>query len=203
MAQNGIALPSVSVYLPPSILTDLCRYGGGGSWSAATLRVGTPSQWVNVLISTAGYETWVVGPYGCVDGYFTCDDRGGTFNSGASSTWNVSGDFELDLRPEIFKDRDFSATVPDWGYGHYGLDVIRFGNDTQFPNQVIAVINDTTFTVGLMGLAVKAPTMNDVQYPSLTSYLYDNKKIPSRSWGYTAGASYSTFGAASLCFVLH
>lgn len=29
-----------------------------------TIRVGTPPQWVNVFVSTASEETWVVGPGG-------------------------------------------------------------------------------------------------------------------------------------------
>jgi len=43
----------------------LTRYGDDGSWSAISIRVGTPPQWVDVMVSTVSSETWVVGPYGC------------------------------------------------------------------------------------------------------------------------------------------
>jgi hypothetical protein len=43
----------------------LRRYGDDGTWSAISIRVGTPPQWVDVMVSTVSSETWVVGPYGC------------------------------------------------------------------------------------------------------------------------------------------
>jgi hypothetical protein len=144
-----------------------------------------------VLVSTASSETWVISNNACTSGYFNCDDRGGAFNPANSSSWNYIGEFELGLRPEL-KDVDFSSTVKDWGYGQYGQDVIRFDDGIDYPNQVVAAINDTTYMTGMVGLSVKSPTFYEVGKSSLLSYLFDSKKIPSRSWGYAAGASYST-----------
>ena len=36
--------------------------------SSVSIRVGTPPQWVDVFVSTASQETWVVGPWGCSGG---------------------------------------------------------------------------------------------------------------------------------------
>ncbi len=44
------------------------RYGDDGSWSAISIRVGSPQQWVDVMASTVSSETWVVGAAGCQSG---------------------------------------------------------------------------------------------------------------------------------------
>lgn len=41
------------------------RYGDDGTWSAISIRVGSPQQWVDVMVSTASSETWVISPFGC------------------------------------------------------------------------------------------------------------------------------------------
>ncbi|KAB2576355.1 hypothetical protein DBV05_g5015 [Lasiodiplodia theobromae] len=62
--------------------------GNDGPWSSFVLQVGTPPQQVRVDISIAGQETWVVSPGGCADAGTDCaNNRGGEFNSQASSTW--------------------------------------------------------------------------------------------------------------------
>jgi hypothetical protein len=40
-------------------------YGDDGTWSAISIRVGSPAQWVDVFVSTVSSETWVVGTRGC------------------------------------------------------------------------------------------------------------------------------------------
>lgn len=45
--------------------TDGNRYGDDGTWSAVSIRVGAPQQWVDAFVSTVSSETWVVGPGGC------------------------------------------------------------------------------------------------------------------------------------------
>lgn len=47
------------------LLTGHDRYGYDGSWSAISLRVGTPPQWIDVMVDTVSSETWLVGPGGC------------------------------------------------------------------------------------------------------------------------------------------
>jgi hypothetical protein len=56
------------------------RYGDDGTWSAISIRVGTPPQWVDVMVNTVSSETWVVGPAGCADNseleFFDFEQRG-------------------------------------------------------------------------------------------------------------------------------
>lgn len=88
--------PSYAWYIRPDIiyrtdaqaisLTQLLREGLDG-WSSFTLGVGTPSQNVHVLISTASPWTWAVPPKGCVPGDDNCImARGGIFDPAKSST---------------------------------------------------------------------------------------------------------------------
>lgn len=47
------------------VKTDVERYGDDGTWSAISLRVGTPPQWIDVMVSTVSSETWIVGTGAC------------------------------------------------------------------------------------------------------------------------------------------
>src|SRR6266536_4747129 len=47
------------------LLTNVSRYGDDGTWSAVSIRVGTPPQWVDVMVSTLSSEIWVIGTGGC------------------------------------------------------------------------------------------------------------------------------------------
>ena len=50
-----------------SITPSTNWYGDDGTWSAISIRVGTPPQWVDVMVSTVSSETWVVGNGGCLN----------------------------------------------------------------------------------------------------------------------------------------
>ena len=50
--------------------SDVCRYLT--PLFSVSIRVGTPPQWVDVFVSTASQETWVVGPGGCDGSKFCC-----------------------------------------------------------------------------------------------------------------------------------
>lgn len=96
--------------------------GNDGPWSTFTLRLGTPEQDVNVMVSTASYQTWAVIPQGCTsEDPSNCKDlRGGEFNYNDSSTWvqnNVTEDGFFALNLEI-----------NLGYGPDGNGL--FGYDT-------------------------------------------------------------------------
>lgn len=47
------------------VTDNVSRYGDDGTWSAVSIRVGTPPQWVDVMVSTLSSEIWVIGPGGC------------------------------------------------------------------------------------------------------------------------------------------
>lgn len=172
------------------------RLGNDGNWSTATIRIGTPAQYAYVLISTTISETWVAGSAWCSDSAsgYSCEERGNAVDTAASSTWEEFGQYSLGYRPELTDQRD-QYSVKDMGYGDYGLDVLKFKTtgsnpgEYSFDRQIIGVINDTTHLVGMMGLNVASRSfINETTYPSLMSTLYDNGTIPSRSYGYTAGA---------------
>ena len=91
------------------------RIGYDGTWSTFVVKIGSPSQWVYLLPSTATSETWVIGSSGC-DGTIQCrTNRGGTFYANESSTFVSEGLFDLDLDPYL----GFSEA------GYYGLDSIE------------------------------------------------------------------------------
>ncbi|KAI9702318.1 MAG: hypothetical protein M1836_000797 [Candelina mexicana] len=145
------------------------------------IRVGTPPQWVEVFISTASRETWVVGTGGCDSSTLCRDKRGGLFRSNTSSTWHNVGDFDLGLDPQL----GFGKS------GHYGFDTVDLGDATSVPNQIVSVINTTDYWLGFMGLGIKPTNFTTSTEPTLLSTLYEGQKtIPSRSYGYTAGAHY-------------
>ncbi|KIV93874.1 hypothetical protein PV10_05053 [Exophiala mesophila] len=152
--------------------------GYDGSWSAISIRVGTPQQYLAVLPNTLRQETWVVGPAGC-DGTSTCATlRGGLFSSNESSSFTELGFFELNNG--------------DSNVGYYGLDTIHLQDDAQTSDQIIALVNDTSDWIGTLGLGVQQSRFQDSQneLPFLSSLVENGSLIPSHSYGYTAGASY-------------
>jgi hypothetical protein len=165
------------------------RYGDDGAWSAVSIRVGTPQQWLDVMVSTVSSETWVVN-------YMHCDTgdcsllRGGTFNASASTSWEPLGTYSLDANSVLGNDES----------GEYGLDVLEFGsNDLSLPNAVIGafndpgVVNSSMNLLGYFGLgntpgAFRNGTLTEIS--PISMLLEDLGAIPSHSYAYTAGASY-------------
>ena len=177
ISSAGAADPSPIV---ASTSTDF--FGYDGSWSAVNIQVGTPEQFLYVLPSTLAQETWVVGPAGC-DGTSTCTNkRGGLFTSNESLSFKPQGLYELSFDPQL----------GNTGFGYYGLDTVSVDDATFVPNQIVAVVNSTEYWLGSLGLGVQntrfAGTENIT--PLLSSLVETVDKIPSRSFGYTAGASY-------------
>ena len=159
--------------------------GYDGDWSVASLRVGTPPAWVDLLVSTASQETWVIGADGC-DGTSTCfDERGGTFKRNASSTWKDQGKLWLGL----------DAQLGFGGQGNYGLDRIAIDNDTSVDDQIIASLNTTDYLLGFLGLGIQSTNLTGPDQRTFLTTMVENKSlIPSHSYGYTAGASYRLKG---------
>ena len=59
------------------------------------------------------------------------------------------------------------------------------------PDQIVAVLNSTDNLLGVMGLGIETTNFTDVEKPTFLSTLADIQNlIPSRSYGYTAGAYY-------------
>lgn len=172
------AVPEPSAVSIP-VRTDW--FGYDGNWSPVSVRVGTPPQWVDLFVSTASQETWVVGSGGC-DGTTEClNKRGGVFQSNESSTWADQGAYVLGLDPQL----GFS------GDGIYGFDNISLSDEISVPSQVIGVINTTNYWLGFFGLGVEPTNFTSADKPTfLDSMVETMSLIPSYSYGYTAGAYY-------------
>lgn len=156
--------------------------GYDGQWSPAQIRVGNPQQYLSLLPSTTESEAWVVGPAGC-DGTSTCSTlRGGLFSSSQSETWQALGAYEL----------GYSSLSQATDNGYYGIETLSFSDAFSVPDQIIAVVNDTSHWIGQLGLGVqKTRFQNNTDYlPFLSSLVQNESMIPSHSYGYTAGAFY-------------
>jgi len=173
---------------------NMTRDGNDGPWSSFTIQVGTPVQALKVFVSTAGSQTWVVAGEGCQSGEpTTCPkQRGGLYNYTGSTTWtsnlaNISNNiYTLDL----------DAPLGYEGNGRYGFDDITLGfqggGGPSLKNQTIAGVATKSWFLGLFGLAAKSSTFlnSNNQIPSFIQNLKNQSKIPSLSWGYTAGNQY-------------
>jgi hypothetical protein len=173
----------------PCLLTESVRnrYGNDGTWSTATLRLGSPSQVVYLLAGTGSSITTTVGSVWCNDeaqsGY-SCDQRGRAFTTSESTTWQEIGQWTLGIRDSVLVEDYLLYTTKDLGYGDFGRDTIKIlldQSDIEMDTQTIAVVNDTTQLLGMLGLGLDARSFsNDEQYPSFMSSLFDNQTIPSR-----------------------
>ncbi|TVY36337.1 hypothetical protein LSUB1_G006371, partial [Lachnellula subtilissima] len=162
-------------------------YGDDGTWSAISIRVGTPPQWVDVMVNTVSSETWVVGPAGCSDNNAICiQARGGTYNLSKSSTYRDQGLFNLGV----------DTRLGGQGYADYGFDQLTFGSTGVTLNStIIGSINATEYFLGEFGLGVVPGDFNNVSSLAAISGLVEkNGAIPSHSYGYTAGATYQQKG---------
>lgn len=167
--------------------------GNDGPWSSFTLQIGTPAQDVNVLRSTAGYQTWAVVLEGCTpsDPPSCAILQGGEFLTNRSTTWTrnnvtTNGTFTLGL------ELNFDYSVIGW----FGYDIIGLGwqgsNGPSLDQQIIAGIATKGFYLGLFCLNPR-PT-NFINFDHLISNYMTNLKerstIPSLSWSYTAENQY-------------
>ena len=178
-----------AIAIPPSESFD----GNDGPWSTFAIQVGTPRQDVRILVSTAGYQTWVVLPEGCTstDPSNCATLRGGGFNPSESSTWEENtfgsnGTFTLELETNL----GYS------GNGDFGYDTITLGwegsGGPSLDQQILAGIATKDFYLGIFGLNPKPSNFTnfDRPVPSFMTNLRDKLLIPSLSWGYTAGNLY-------------
>ncbi|EON66382.1 hypothetical protein W97_05479 [Coniosporium apollinis CBS 100218] len=172
--------------------------GNDGSWSTFNVNVGTPGQDFRVLISTSGYETWVVAPEGCTptDPSDCATARGAEiFNSAASpgfetnqsSTWDMIGLYSLDLEKHL----GYSGNGL-FGYDRVGLGTYAETGGLVLNRTVVAGIADKDHFLGVLGLSTRPISFESTSdpIPSFFTDLKTKNLIPSSSYGYTAGASY-------------
>ena len=160
-------------------------YGVDGFWSPASIRVGTPPQWVDLYVSTASQETLVIGTGGCDEGDSECiSKRGGVFDPNKSKTWDSQLASELGLERQL----GFN------GSGYYGFDSIALNDQISVPSETIGITNGTQFAdywLGYLGLGIEPTNFTVNDKPSFLSDMVHNQSlIPSHAYGYTAGAYY-------------
>lgn len=168
------------------------RGGIDGNWSTFLLNVGTPTQTLEVLISTAGNQNVVIGSHGC-DGLTdtNCEaSRGGVFYSGNSSTFQ-SNTADLDTQSYDLTLESYMGNTSKANMGFDDITIGWIGGDgPAINNQTIAIINSTDFWLGSFGLRPLNSTFNGESVESCLQQLVNQSLIPSSSWAYTAGAYY-------------
>ncbi|KAM3086611.1 hypothetical protein ACMFMG_000737 [Clarireedia jacksonii] len=193
LLDQTLASASSTTPVPPlNILPSGTWNGNDGNWSNFFITVGTPPRLLQVFVSTASNQPWVVSPEGCPAMDKVCmNARGFTFASNESSTWventiSAGGVFALELESNL----GFT------GNGNYGTDTIAMGLTSSgtpaLSSQVLAAISTDSFWLGMIGLN-PAPTnfsSKSTPAPSYMSNLKSQGHIPSLSYGYTAGAPY-------------
>lgn len=180
---------------------------------------------MNLLISTSLSETWVVGSGGCANRTSAafistqilalipflfspyaltrsvveqlCPKyRGGTLDTAASSTWESLGAWQLS-----FPYTDVEAN------GNYGLDTLvvresQTRDSVSLENSLISTFNSTEYYNGFFGLGIISGEFNGRVLDSPFSQMVaEYGWFPSYTYGYTAGAYYSTECSCCLpCF---
>lgn len=162
-----------------------------GPWSSFPLQLGggtVQTQNVRVFPSTAGYNTWVINPQGCPDFYGDkcSDERGFLYNQNLSVTYTPESIYDTQLETNL--------GLETTGYG--GYETITLGwqgsGGPSLDHMPLFDIADPNYWIGLFGLnplPTNFSTLNNPQ-PSFMHTLYNQSKIPSTSYGYTAGNQY-------------
>jgi hypothetical protein len=185
-------IPAPFVFSPSQVWD-----GNDGHWSTFIIRVGSQEQPLRVIPSTVSQKTIVPLPEGCdeSDPASCGDDRGvfvvdghpsNGFYYNQSTTWDYIGLYELSMETHL----NYTGRAL-YGFDSVGLKAANSGGIT-LPRQVVGGVATKDYFLGHFGLDQK-PTnfsnMNDPQ-PSFLRALRNDKKIPSMSYGYTAGAYY-------------
>ena len=204
-------LPGISsVPAPIRVAPDDTWMGIDGSWNTFSIRLGSPQEKLQVLISTASEQIWTIYPQACIANItdpntnktqynaFSTDcetSRGHLFNTSQSKTWHQKGYFQLSLERRL----DIV------GNGLYGFDSVGLGLEGEegpsVQNATISTMITTNFWLGHIGLDPKPTNFSIVEdpVPSYLMNLFSQKNIPSLSFGYTAGAKYREFIFSANC----
>ncbi|KAL6707301.1 hypothetical protein ACN47E_004289 [Coniothyrium glycines] len=195
-------LPGVaSVPVPVSVAPDQNWSGIDGAWNTFSLMVGDPQANVRVFVSTASQQIWVVNRQACISNItdssgqitqynaFSSDceaSRGYLYNTSTSESWHEKGFFRLWLEQNL-------GLV---GNGLYGFDSVGLGmlgeQGPTVANTTIGTLVSANFWLGHIGVHPKPTNFSAFEspIPSYMTSLFDQKSIPSLSFGYTAGARY-------------
>ena len=116
----------------------------------------------------------------------------GLFASDSSNTWNYVQSYSFAIDAQLIPQSDGQQFGGNYGYDTIGLTPAGgSGSGTVLSNQVVATMADSNIWLGLLGLSTRMPNFspNNTQGSYLTN-LFNQSKIPSLSYSYTAGAYY-------------
>lgn len=177
--------------------------GNDGPWSTFPLQVGTGAvgglQNVRVDISTAATAIWTVGAQGCPTDFGSgcANSRGGLFLPNQSLTWTPNSIYQTGLEMNLGLDSS----------GYVGFDKATLGwqgsGGPTDEHSIIWNLADGNWWQGVFGLNPRPTNFTTFTDPqtSFIQTLVNNQKIPSTSWGYTAGNQYrldSVYGSLTL-----
>lgn len=115
--------------------------------------------------------------------------RGSLFNISSSTSWKDNGPWNLAIEDNL--GTNYAADEGQFGWENVGLGFQGSGGPS-LGNTVVAGLQTPDFWVGMLGLNPRPTNFSDFNHPqpSYLSLLYENQKIPSLSYSYTAGAEY-------------
>ncbi|EUC44038.1 hypothetical protein COCMIDRAFT_99287 [Bipolaris oryzae ATCC 44560] len=200
---NYKLLPGVaSVPAPLSVAPTQDWMGIDGAWNTFFVRMGDPGQPVRLLVSTASQQIWAINSLACIvnvtdptTGNITefnvlntdCQESRGTlFNTTISKNWQEKGYYQLWI------EKNLGLT----GNGLYGFDSVGLGIRSDagpsVANTTIGTLVTPNFWLGHIGVHAKPTNFSSFEdpVPSYIMDLFQQKTIPSLSFGYTAGAQY-------------
>ncbi|KAH7383792.1 aspartic peptidase domain-containing protein [Pyrenochaeta sp. MPI-SDFR-AT-0127] len=196
-------LPGVSsVPAPVRVAPDQDWRGIDGEWNTFSLLVGDPRANVRVFVSTASQQLWVVNRQACISNITDpttreileynvfnaeCErSRGFLYNTTFSDTWQKKGYYQL------WVEKKLGLT----GNGLFGFDSVGLGmageQGPSVQNSSIGTLVSANFWLGHIGLHPKPTNFSAFEdpVPSFMTNLFNQRNIPSLSFGYTAGAQY-------------
>lgn len=152
-------------------------------------------------MSSSGSSLWVPLPEGCIesDSPKCAQQRGGLFHYNNSATWKADDLYGLPLQS--------TASLGYSGNSLVGFDNITLGwmgsGGPSLSNSVVTGFATKDFFLGQLGLTSRPVNITDFndQYSSPLTSLFEQRKIPSLTWSYTAGAAYkenTAFGSLIL-----
>jgi hypothetical protein len=185
--------------------------GNDGNWSTFLVGVGAPRATYRALVSTSSLYTWLTNAEGCQGASGIPTDcaslRGappgspGWSRATTSSTYQDLGLFNFSLNSALDITSAFGAQSPDGGTfnggSNLGVDTVVLNADLTQGGQVTANsslvygVTEPSFFMGGIGIGHGVSVQSTTTYSSLVDLLANTSQIPSRGWGYTAGAYYS------------
>ncbi|KAK1752899.1 acid protease [Echria macrotheca] len=184
---------------PTPLVIPASQYfeGNDGPWSTFDLKVGQPDQYLRVLVSTASpFAIVPLAEIACSSSVFEtvpadcAVSRGNLFNTNQSSTWHELGLYGINQNGVGLEANLGYDQRAQWGQEHIGIGL----NGPELDNQTVAgIATPEPFYLGVFGLnnqPANLSTLGNFTSASFITTLKDQKKIPSISWSYTAGAKY-------------